>query len=411
MRFIAQTSLETGLPNICASRDGRTLEKPFIDRVLVRLKQITIRYTSPHGRQEERSFRSDTAVIDLRMRAALAVDLSELSECNKIEALDISSNLLESIDLSPLQGIQTLRRLQLQDNRLTHLDLWPLVRCRWLDMVDTCSNRLGTLDTTPVFTCREMRIDSPVVLTADSMLKYTASPDGLKRRFHSVRPDHSIWTATPVIIWVDYQQLVRRLGWKAVVGRIRSVLEKTPSRYWFHLQHGLLEGLGMDELAGFDGDPRMLLESAQHEIDSDAALDSIYDRTVELLSEQVKREGPTLFLHVGTMRNTRASKLIPGIIKRRKKEIEAIKVPFFRGRAFLQSLWLTSYGFHLLKALRIGVSTDSRGLEKVKAAVKEMGFELNIERVDSVEHLHWKETSQSHRAFVFSHARGQQQIV
>jgi hypothetical protein len=341
----------------------------------------------------------------------MTVDLSELSECSKIETLDISHNLLESIELNPLEESRTLRKLQLQDNRLTKLNLWPLAKCRDLELIDACSNRLGTLDITPVFTCREMRTDSTVVLTADPILKYVVDSEGLKKRFHSVRTDHSTWTATPVIIWADYQELIRRLGWKVVSSRIQSVLDMTPMPNWFHLQHGLLEGLGMDELAGFDGDPRMLLEATQNEVDSEAALDSIYDRAVELLSEQVKRGGPTLFLNIGAMRNTRASKLIPAIIRQRKKEIEAVTIPVLRGRAFLQSLWLTSYGFHLLEALRIGFSTDSRGLEKVKAAVEEMGHELNFERVDSVRHDQWKNTSRSHRTFVFRQAREQQRAV
>jgi len=375
------------------------------------MREITIKYTSPHGRQEERSFKSDTSVIDLRMRAALTVDLSALVECSKIETLDISHNLIESIDLSPLQESTTLRRLQLQDNRLTRLDLWSLVKCRDLEVIDACSNRLRTLDITPVFTCSETRTDSTVVLTADSVLKYVASLKDLKNRFHSVRTDHSSWTATPIIIWVDYPELVRRLGWRTVSDRIRSILDRTPSRHWFHLQRGLLEGLGMDELAGFDGNPRMLLDTLSDDDDSESALDSIYDRAVELLSDQVKKGGPTLFLNIGTMRNTRASKLIPEIIKQRQREIETLTIPVLRGRAFLQSLWLTSYGFHLLSALRVGLSTDSRGLEKAKAAVAEMGYELNIERADSVKHGQWKNTSRSYRAFVFCYARTQQQMV
>lgn len=374
------------------------------------LKEIIIKYTSPHGRQEERSFNSDASVIDLRMRAAMTIDLSELAECDRIETLDVSHNLVESIDMGPLQESQTLKRLLLQDNRLTNLDLWPLVNCSDLRMVDACSNRLRTLDITPVFTCEEMRTDSTVVLTADSILKYVTSPEDLKKRYHSVRTDRSTWTATPIIIWIDYPELIRRFGWKVVINRIRTVLERTPITKWFHAQRGLLEGLGVDELAGFDGRPSMLLDTVSDESDSEAALDSVYDRAVELLSEQIKNGGSTLFLNIGTMRNTRASKLIPEIIKLRHEEIEELTVPVLKGRAFLQSLWLTYYGFQLLSALRIGLSTDSRGLEKVKAALAEMGYELNIKRVDSVQHGGWKKTSQSHRAFVFSQARAQQQV-
>ncbi|MHA2602027.1 MAG: hypothetical protein AM324_007860, partial [Candidatus Thorarchaeota archaeon SMTZ1-83] len=225
------------------------------------MKEITIKYTSPHGRQEERSFNSDASVIDLRMRAAMTIDLSELAECDRIETLDVSHNLVESIDMGPLQESQTLKRLLLQDNRLTNLDLWPLVNCSDLRIVDACSNRLRTLDITPVFTCEEMRTDSTVVLTADSILKYVTSPEDLKKRYHSVRTDRSTWTATPIIIWIDYPELIRRFGWKVVINRIRTVLERTPITKWFHAQRGLLEGLGVDELAGFDGRPSMLLDT------------------------------------------------------------------------------------------------------------------------------------------------------
>ncbi|MFX1264614.1 MAG: hypothetical protein ACFFH0_04505, partial [Promethearchaeota archaeon] len=139
--------------------------------------------------------------------------------------------------------------------------------------------------------------------------------------------------------------------------------------------------------------------------------DSIYDRAVELLSNQITTGGPTLFLNIGKMRNTRASKLIPEITMQRQVEMESLSIPVLRGRAFLQSLWLTSHGFQLLKALRIGLSTDSRGLEEVKAAVAEMGYDLRIERVDSVQRIHWKETTESYRAFVFSQARDKHQLM
>ncbi|MFX1603248.1 MAG: leucine-rich repeat domain-containing protein [Promethearchaeota archaeon] len=375
------------------------------------MKEIIIKYTSPHGRQEERSFESDTQVVDLRMRAALSVDLSALEECTKTETLDISHNLIESVDLSPLGELKALRRLRLQDNRLKKLDLWSLAKCHALESIDVSSNRLATLDVTPVFTCNEIRMDSTVVLTSDSILKYVASQNDLKNRFHSVRTDRSSWTATPIIIWTDYEELIRRLGWRVVCDRIRSILERAPPRYWFHLQRGLLEGLGMDELAGLDGDPRRLLDVASDNDDSESALDSIYDRAVELLSNQITTGGPTLFLNIGKMRNTRASKLIPEITMQRHVEMESLSIPVLRGRAFLQSLWLTSHGFQLLKALRIGLSTDSRGLEEVKAAVAEMGYDLRIERVDSVQRIHWKETTESYRAFVFSQARDKHQLM
>ena len=72
------------------------------------MEEITIKYWSPHGRQEETKFQSDHTKVDFVMRAAQRVDLSDLSRCHKLMKLDLSHNMLEDLNLSPLATCMTL---------------------------------------------------------------------------------------------------------------------------------------------------------------------------------------------------------------------------------------------------------------------------------------------------------------
>ncbi len=52
------------------------------------MKEITIKYWGHHGRQEERKFQCSDRKIDMIMRAAKKVDLSEVGNCTEIEVLN-----------------------------------------------------------------------------------------------------------------------------------------------------------------------------------------------------------------------------------------------------------------------------------------------------------------------------------
>ncbi|MFX1272797.1 MAG: hypothetical protein ACFFAX_14010, partial [Promethearchaeota archaeon] len=328
-----------------------------------------------------------------------------LQDCDKLERLDLSHNFLEEIDLVPLMDKQSLQVVRLQDNRLSALDLWPLHSCPNLTEIEVTENRLRTLDVTPVFTCKLLRADSSVVLTADSILKHILTPEMIMVQFHSVRIDRTAWTATPVVIWNDYDKLVKTIGWPLVFQRMKSVLSKISEVNWFDAQKGLLESLGMSELSGLDVNPMKILVDVSEEEDYESSKERIYDRVVELLADQIERGGPTLFLDVQKMKDTRASRLIPSIAKQRVAELEELEVQTLRGIAFLHSIWMTSYGFDVLSALDCGLTANSVDMKQIKMAFAEAGFELSIRRVNSIVHRNWGDTSRSFRRFVFRLAR------
>jgi hypothetical protein len=224
-------------------------------------------------------------------------------------------------------------------------------------------------------------------------------------QFQSVRTDRTSWTATPVVIWNDYDAIVKKLGWPLVFQRMKSVLSKIPKVDWFDVQKGLLESLNMHELSGLDTDPKEILADVSAEEDFESSRERIYDRVVELLAEQVERGGPTLFLDVLKMQDTRASRLIPSIVKQRKTELEGLEVQTLRGNAFLHSVWMTSYGFDVLSALDSGLTANYEDMTQIKEVFDEAGFDLALERVPSITHPNWNNTSRSFRRFIFRLAR------
>ncbi|NHJ15138.1 MAG: leucine-rich repeat domain-containing protein, partial [Candidatus Thorarchaeota archaeon] len=334
--------------------------------------------------QEECKFTCDDEKIDLHMRAATSIDLSPVSKCHDLKELDLSHNQLTGIDLGPLSNLQELERLSLRDNHLSELDLWPLITCKSFKHLELASNRLRQLDATPLFRCSHVELDSFVVVIADELLRYILDGSRLQETFKSLRTDYELessWTATPVVIFRDYRELSRTLGWQVTLSRIRLVLKHLDTKYWYPAQRGLLGGLGMAELAGYDGSPLQIISGAAKCQDFESARDAIYDSVVDLLQNQIAKKGPTHFLDVERMRGTRASKLIPQITDRRSEEMSEAVVQKMEGTAYLHSLWLTSYGHNLLSAMHAGLRMRCEDLDLLRNALSTSGFEIRESRV------------------------------
>ena len=369
------------------------------------MEEITIRYWSPHGRQEETKFRCDDKTIDLIMRAAKKMDLSSLRKCTSLVTLNLANNMLEELDLSPLSGNLTLAELRLENNHLPSLDLWPLGNCNALSKLNLTNNRLQDLDLTPVLTRSHVLLDSSVVMYSDNILRYLLTTKELAERFLLVRPDRAPWTSPPVLMWVSYENLAMKMDWSTIRERILTVLSQTTKEDWYSLQRGLLIGFNMEELAGFDGDPALLLDRADETMDYQNAKRAIFDRAVELLDEQILNEGPTLFLDTEAMKETRASKLIAKIVEARKREINNTTVLTKGSTSLMNSLWLTHYGYKILEALSVGILHFGAELEKIKQSLDELGFTLKTRDVESLDTAVIPESvvsSQSMKHFVFN---------
>jgi len=348
------------------------------------MDEIKIKYWSPHGRQEESKYRCNDERIDFIMRAAKRIDLTNLQHCPMLMTLNLANNMLEEIDLSPLESNSALKELRLENNHLTSIDLWPFAGCQSLEKINLTNNRLQFLDLTPVLAVTQVHLDSSVVISADNIHRYLFTTKELGERFQLIRPDRVPWTAPPVLMWTNYETLATRMEWSEMKKRILAVLEQVPPEKWYHIQRGLLIGLGMGELAGYDGDPSNLLKTTHDYMNYHQARRAIFDRTVDLLEQQINDGGPTLFLETEAMEKTSASKLIGRIITARQLEIENAVVLKRASISVMNSLWLTHYGYCILNALDVGMRHFGAD-NKVLKSFDELGFPLKIKEVESLD--------------------------
>jgi hypothetical protein len=370
------------------------------------MEDIAIKYWSHHGWQEEKKFQINDTKIDLVMRAAKKIDLSNISKCRSLQTLDISHNMLDELDLAPLSGCSSLTELRIQNNHLTGLNLWPLINCIGLREVDLSKNSFHSLDISPIFLRTNIRMDSSVVISADSLLQYIFTTAELRQHFQLIRPDAAPWTAPPVIMWLTYLDLAKNNRWFDIKKRIDYLLGYASEDQWFSAQRGLLNGLGMTELAGYDGDPKNLLESVDCRISLKEARHIIYDNAIRLLEIQLESNGPTLFLDIEEMRKTRASKLIPEIVERRKIEVESIIVPIKGSKVFLESLWMTHYGFQLLGASNMELVTNLAGFNTIKDSFEDLGITIQTQDVSTAPHFKSNTISKSMHHHILNFIRG-----
>jgi hypothetical protein len=348
------------------------------------MKEINIRYWGHMGRQEETKFRCSDHKIDMMMRAAQRIDLSELVNCTELEVLNLSTNMIEEIDFTPLSNSTTITSILLENNRLKILDLWPLANCQSLRLLDFKSNQLSSVDLTPVFLRANIELDSSVVISADYMLRFALTGEQLKNRFLLVRPDRAPWTATPVIIWNRYETLSKSFQWSEISDRIHAILDQVRDKDWFGIQRGLMMSFSLDDLAGYDGDPRDLLSATTPDMNYESARNAVFERAVELIDHQIESGGSTLFLDTEAMKTTKASKLIPKIIEARNREMENTVVPTKGSVALMNSLWMTHYGFKILQALDVGTQHYGDGLHQMRESLDDLGFDLKTEEVASI---------------------------
>ncbi len=370
------------------------------------MEEITIKYWSPHGKQEETKFQSGHSKIDLVMRAAKRVDLSDISKCSKLKKLDLSRNMLEELDLSPISGCTSIQEINLQSNHLTTLNLWALKECIELRYVDVSENLLHGLDLTPIFLETRVRMDSSVVVSADNMLRYVFTKEELVKQFQLFRPDGAPWTVPPVVIWNMYNEMTKRFDWSELKERIDCVLQRMSKDQWYGAQRGLLHGLGIPEIAGIDCDPHMLLELTDDKLSFEDARQAIFDRAIQILEWQLNDDGPTLFLDIEKMRKTSASKLIPLIVEQRKQELENSTILVKGSTAFLRPLWLTHYGYKILLATGMGLTTDLEGLDRLRKSFGELDLELATQKVTVAKDTYEGKASRGMQRHVFDLIRG-----
>ncbi|MBD3405190.1 MAG: hypothetical protein GF411_03525 [Candidatus Lokiarchaeota archaeon] len=356
---------------------------------------INIPYSGNLGKQVE-EVSIDAKKIDLYLRTISAIDLAEVSRLKNLECLDLSFNRLESIDLSGLSTCRKIRDIRLQHNNLSSLNLWPLIYSNNPEFVDISNNEIESIDLTAVFHWKAVATDPGLQVQFDPCLRYL--PQVLGKTMIDERTKHRDPLA--IVTFNDYESAIRTSGWNHIRNRIKEILQKITPKDWFAFQRGMLEGLGISELACYDGDPFEILRFGFEEDDYDRAKINMYTGTVSLLEKQIERNGPTTFLDIRKMLETEACTLVPKIIERRKEEIEYTVIPQIDDRVILMPLWITANGHSILSALELGLRTNSNVLQIIREQFAKLDQELHVLRDGPIKDSYGLECTLSYRRHI-----------
>ncbi|MHA2210368.1 MAG: hypothetical protein ACXABV_14495, partial [Candidatus Thorarchaeota archaeon] len=127
----------------------------------------------------------------------------------------------------------------------------------------------------------------------------------------------------------------------------------------------------------------------------DDAKEAVRSIVIKKMCEQIDGGGPTIGLDIDKLIDEgKHGKLIARVElvdELRHEEMIRVTVPHveeyhedYHGEdetyeAYdLRGLWLTDYGFHILKELGMSLSTNENGLKRVTKALKDIGYEIPV---------------------------------
>ena len=289
--------------------------------------------------------------IDLTNQFIRSIDLAPLIECKKLSFLNLANNLLDSVNLTPLCQLKGLREINLMDNKIHIIDITPLYFCESLELFkyDDFTN------------CFVLPIAERIPTRCQTL--------------SDLRKDHN----------VSYGNIVKIHGWGFIYHSMMNLLKAMRPKYWFLAQIGLLEGFGMGELAGYDGNIQLLFEKTTPEMKYNEVRDLLYSTTMELLEKQLDNCGPTFGLDVDRMSTSKASVLIKKIIEVRKQEVDNLTIYTTDKYADAKSIWHTFYGNTVLD--KLGFSPYRRSnpfFNDILYTLTGAGLDVTVKKCDKI---------------------------
>ena len=149
----------------------------------------------------------------------------------------------------------------------------------------------------------------------------------------------------------------------------------------FTAQNILLDGLGMPELACYDGRVRDIVKLLPSSGSYKTGVQQFYSQMVELLEAQLARGGSTLYFDLDILSTTPGSVLLPSVLKQRETEMQELVLYEKSGRVDLFPLWLTSYGYQILSALNFKRYVSNSKLTEIEKALKKINHQFSVEKV------------------------------
>lgn len=147
------------------------------------------------------------------------------------------------------------------------------------------------------------------------------------------------------------------------------------------VQQDILVALGLGDFGFIDRDLGDVFLSISLGVPIESARELVLDAVIESMSTNVDNGEAATGLKLEDLQSqyTEIAKRIPDILRMRKDEMEKVVIKRKGNTVDLSELWLTAYGYEVLRSMNMKRSTDSVGLKKVKTSLSELGFDLRIE--------------------------------
>jgi hypothetical protein len=126
---------------------------------------------------------------------------------------------------------------------------------------------------------------------------------------------------------------------------------------------------------------------------------------LERVGPFLESEGASIFIDIELLKETCLARYIPRILEQRAEEMKKTWVNRHRGQFDLRYLWLTAYGFEILRSLGVGLVVSARELKTIVNTCKQVGFDLQVKNGNSVPETY---LSKDMKEFVWSLVDGRQ---
>jgi hypothetical protein len=338
---------------------------------------------------------SNLHTINLFKTQLQSIDLTPLSNCSSLDTISLSGNQINSIDLSPLSACENLGTIDLANNQLQSIDLSPLSKCFNLRYLDLDWNALESIDLAPLAHCHnlwdiDLSYNSPLKQVDVTPIIFTPA---LQRVFVNESIQITSWVEDPYIR--DWSPL--RVD--STVGEVEARLSidpPAPAGSWellyriahitdspsMPIQVYLLRSLGLESFGFLDGDILKLLRTIPPKTPMESAVKIVKTALIELISHQIDQGGTTIGLDVEGLKEIgEIARRIDKIAELRDAEMKKARV-LDSHPLYLDPLWLTAYGYSLLRSLGMNEAPERHETDEVKAAFREIGFDLSLEYVD-----------------------------
>ena len=349
------------------------------------------------------------------------INLTPISSCTNLQSIWLAKNNLVEIDLSPLKQCQNLQNLDLADNKLTEIDLTPLSSCLDIQNVDLSNNRLSQVDLLPLKKFRnfkqvDLRQNKIKILDPAPFLSNPCLPDLL------IDKDVTIKTWFPLgpclierWIGVGHETNIANsnTGWDCEY--LLRVLESSETsmepRERAELRYCIFQQVGLEQFRFLDVKSSHILKCIRKANDLNGIKTELQKMALSELCKQIDGGGTALGIEEETIKQSAQLVIrLQRIVEQRRKELEAVKISYNPGQSFvdLSPLWMSAYGFMVLRALGLGIESSTSTLEKIRRELLLYGCALGVNDKNStffqttmsqdlIEYIHWYALYGNHR--------------